>query len=87
MASGTRGVSINTKEGRAQINCGSGLARECAVSGTLMLADTAHSRASPLPQENVFKAGSLADGRSEGQLARLTLSGRIRGLITCGIQQ
>ncbi|OPG73813.1 hypothetical protein B1219_01705 [Pseudomonas ogarae] len=33
-----------------QRTCGSGLARENGVSGTMMLTDTPLSRASPLPQ-------------------------------------
>ncbi|PJK32584.1 hypothetical protein CWC48_24015 [Pseudomonas sp. S10E 269] len=34
--------------------CGSGIARESGVSVPDMLADTPHSRASPLPQESRF---------------------------------
>ncbi|RQO57742.1 hypothetical protein DBR46_09925 [Pseudomonas sp. KBW05] len=33
----------------AQIQCGSGLARECGASVNECVADTPHSRASPLP--------------------------------------
>ena len=36
--------------GHAPFNCGSGLARESGLSGAVMLAGTASSRASPLPQ-------------------------------------
>ena len=32
-----------------EIKCGSGLARECGVSAHKKVADTPHSRASPLP--------------------------------------
>ncbi|PWE47966.1 hypothetical protein C9I49_00855 [Pseudomonas prosekii] len=88
MASGTRGdLDQQAIKAGSYIPCGSELARDDGVSVNIYCTGTPLSRASSLPQGIAYWSGSLADDRFKRQLARFQRSGRIRGLITCGIQQ